>query len=139
MSIININGKTYDAGDVIIAMFGSIDYEVTQISYKISQAHTANNSLGSNYPTSYSMGKVAMEGQITMRLPSISALEKAAGGNLLRVKPFDINVSYVNDDNEPINDTLRCKFTSQGRDVGGDEDLKFQFDLFVLGISFNNL
>lgn len=139
MAIINVNGKTYDSGDVIIAMFGSIGYEVTAISYSKAQVHTANHSLGSNEATSYSMGKISNEGSITIRTASASSIEKAAGGDLLKIKPFPINVSYINDDNEPINDTLTAKFTKQGRDVGGDDDLKYQYDLFVLSIDFNNL
>lgn len=137
MALISVNGKTYDSGDVMIAMFGSIDYEVTQIAYSKSQEHTHNYSLGSNDPSSYSAGKVKPEGSITLRIPSAGAIEKAAGGDLLRIKPFPIIVSYINDDNEPIVDKVVAKFAKQGRDVGGDSDLKYQYDLFVLKVDFN--
>ena len=139
MAIINVNGKTFDSGDVVIAMLNSIDYEVTAISYKKTQEHTHNYSLGTNDPTSYSMGKVKPEGSLTLRLPSISAIEKAAGGNLLKVKPFKAIVSYINDDNEPIVDIVTWKFQSQGREVDGGEDLKYQFDMFTTDVKFNNV
>jgi hypothetical protein len=138
MSVINKNGKAYDSGDVIIAMFGRIDYEVTEITYNTEQEHQPNYSLGSNKKTSYSMGKINETATITLRQASGSSIEKAVGGNLLAIKPFDINVSYVSEDNELINDTLTVKFQNQGREVGGDMDLKKQYTLFVMDIQFNN-
>lgn len=139
MSLIKRNGKAYDSGDVYIAIFGRIDYEVTELTYNTEQEHQANHSLGSNKMTSYSMGKVTNTGTITLRMASSSILEKAVGGNLLAIKPFHINVTCVNDDNDIVNDTLLVKFQNQGRDVGGDMDLKKQFTLFVLDIDFNNV
>ena len=47
MAVISRGGKTFDNGDVQIAMLGSIDYEVTKISYSTEQDHTANYALGS--------------------------------------------------------------------------------------------
>lgn len=138
MSVINRNGKAYDSGDVHIAMFGRLDYEVTEITYGTDQEHQANHSLGTNRQTSYSMGKVTHNATMTLRLSSGSAIEKAVGGNLLAIKPFDINVTLVNEDNDIINDTLTVKFQNQGREVGGDMDLKKQYTLFVLDIKYNN-
>jgi hypothetical protein len=132
------NGKAYDSGDVQVALFGRMDYEVTEISYDTDQEHQHNYSLGSNKQTSWSMGKIANTGTMTMRLASVSIIEKAAGGNLLAIKPFEINVSFVNEDNDIINDTLLCKFQNQGRDVGGDMDLKKQFKLFIIDADYNN-
>lgn len=138
MSVVNRNGKAYDSGDVVIALFGRIDLEVTEITYGSEQEHQPNYSLGSNEMTSYSMGKISNTGTITLRLASASAIEKAVGGNLLKIKPFPINVTYVNEDNDIINDTVIAKFQSQGREVGGDQDLKKQFTLFVTDIKYNN-
>lgn len=138
MRIMN-NGKAYDSGDVQIALFGRIDWEVTGINYSTEQEHQPNHSLGSNRQTSFSMGKVSHTGDITIRLASASAIEKAAGGSILNIKPFPINVTYVNDDNDIINDTILAKFQSQGREVGGDMDLKKQYTLFILDIDYNNI
>ncbi len=138
MTVIRKNGKAYDGGDVQIAMFGSLSYEVTEITYNTEQEHQKNHSLGSNKGSSYSMGKIDDTATITMRLASISAIEKAAGGRLLKIKPFEINVTFVNEDNDIINDTLLVKFQNQGRDVPNEMDLKKQFTLFVLDIDYNN-
>ncbi len=138
MSTVRKNGRAYDAGDVVISMFASVGYEVTDISYGTEQEHQLNHSLGSNKPTSYSKGKITHQNSITMRLASISSIEKAAGGSLLDIKPFEINVTFINDNNDIINDTLLVKFKSQGREVPSEMDLKYQFELFVLDIDYNN-
>jgi len=138
MPVINRNGKAYDSGDVVVTMFGRNDYEITEISYSTEQEHQPNHSLGSNDSTSYSMGKKTNSATITFRLASMSIIEKAAGGNILRIKPFTINVTILNEDNDIINDTIVAKFQSQGRDISGDMDLKKQCTLFVLSINFNN-
>lgn len=139
MALINRNGKSYDSGDVKIAMFGSLEYEVTEITYGTEQQHQPNFALGSNKASSWSMGQITNTGTMTLRLKSASAIEKAAGGDLLKIKPFDINVSFVNEESDIINDTITAKFQSQGREVGGDMDLKKQYTLFVLDIQYNNV
>jgi len=139
MSLIKRNGQAFDAGDVNVTLFGRLDWEVTEITYNTEQEHQANHSLGSNKQTSFSMGKVTHTASMTMRLASASAIEKAAGGNLLQVKPFPINVTFVNESNDIVNDTLLVKFQSQGREVGGDMDLKKQYTLFVIDIDYNNV
>jgi hypothetical protein len=55
MSRIIRNGKAFDGGDVQIAMFGSLDYEVTEIRYNTEQEHQMNHALGSNKGSSWSM------------------------------------------------------------------------------------
>lgn len=139
MSRIIRNGKAYDGGDVKISMFGSMDYEVTEMRYNTEQEHQMNHSLGSNKGTSWSMGKIENNGSVTIRLASTSAIEKAAGGNLLKIKPFDINVTFTNEYNDIINDTVLVKFTDQGRDVDGGMDIKKQFPLFVIDVDYNNV
>lgn len=139
MSLIKKNGEAFDSGDVQIAMFGSIGYEVTEITYNTEQEHQKNFALGSNKASSWSKGKIDDSATMTLRLASAGAIEKAARGDLLAVKPFTINVTYVNASNDIINDTLTVKFMNQGREVGGDMDLKKQFNLFVISIVYNNV
>ena len=112
MAVISRGGKTFDNGDVQIAMLGSIDYEVTKISYETEQDHTANYALGSNEPSSYSMGKKKHKCTLGLRLRSISEIEKAAGGNLLAIKPFNIVVTFVDEENEIIVDVIVANLPS---------------------------
>jgi len=138
MAVVKRNGKSYGEADVQVAMLGSLSWEVTALEYGVEQDHSLNYSFGSNKGTSWSSGKITPKASITIRLASASAIEKAAGGNLLSIKPFTINATYVNEYNDIINDTLTVKFKSQGRNVSGD-DIKQQFDLFAIDIDFNNV
>lgn len=63
----------------------------------------------------------------------------AAGGNLLAIKPFDIIVVFVDDENEIITDVVKVKFQEQGRTLDADsgDDIVKEFDMFCLDIQFN--
>lgn len=137
MSTITKNGKSYASADVQVSMFGSIDYEVTKLSYSVSQSNTANYSLGSASPTSYSMGKKTYTAEMTIAVKSLARIEKAAGGDLLSIKPFPIVVTYVDDENEIIKDTLLVKFAKQGKSAELDKDVETSIELFCLDIKFN--
>lgn len=135
--IISRNGKAFGDADVQISIFGSIDYEVTKLEYSVEQTHEANYSVGSDNPTSYRKGRKTYNCTLGLRLKSVSAIEKAAGGSLLEIKPFPIVVNYVDDENEMITDIITAKFTEQGRSVGDDDDLKREFKMFCTNIQFN--
>lgn len=138
MSIIVKNGKTIGPGDVQVSVFGDLNLEVTKIAYGVKQSHKPNYSLGSVTPTSYSVGKKEFACTLGLRFASICTLEKAAGGSLLDIKPFNIVVTYVNEENEIITDRVLVKFTDQGRDISQDsEDNVKEFEMFCLGIEFN--
>jgi hypothetical protein len=131
------NGKAYDSGDVSVSFFGYVEDEFSEITYGTEQEHQLNHSLNNN-ATSYSMGKKTHSGSISLYMAAARRLEKASNNDLLSIKPFDINVTYVNDDNEIVNDTVTCKFMSQGREVTGEMGLKRSYELLVLGIKFGS-
>jgi hypothetical protein len=139
MPTIRKNGKQYDSGDVTVSIFGQLFDEVTEIGYSTEQEHQKNFSLN-NKATSWSKGKINDSGSIGLYMTEARRLEKAAGPGkmLMDIKPFDINVSFVNDDNEIVNDTIVCKFTTQGREVNGDMGLKMVYELFVLEVKYGN-
>ena len=83
------------------------------------------------------MGKKKHKCTLGLRLRSISEIEKAAGGNLLAIKPFNIVVTFVDEENEIIVDVIKCKFQSQGREVGDKDDIKREFEMFVTKIDYN--
>lgn len=121
MPVIRRNGKAYDSGDVTVVIAG-IPTDVVEISYNTSQEHQKNYTL-KNRATSYSVGKIDDTCTITFMLHDIVIIEKANGGNILSIKPFYINVTFVNEDNLIVNDTILAKFQTQGRDVTGIWDL----------------
>ncbi|MGB1294864.1 MAG: hypothetical protein ACPG6V_05240 [Flavobacteriales bacterium] len=136
MSRVIKNNKAYDSGDVDTFING-VPIDVNEITYGTEQEHQVNHSLA-NDATSWSKGKITHTGSITLMMQDVVPLEKAAKGSLLNLKPFDINVSFINEYNVPVNDTLTVKFKNQGRDVTGDMGLNKQYELFVLGIDYNN-
>ena len=137
MANITKNGKSYAFADVQISMFGSIDYEITKLSYDVTQANNANYSLGSASPTSYSLGKKEYKAEMTIAAKSLAKIEKACGGDLLSIKPFPIVVSYVDDENEMITDTLLVSFSKQGKSAELEKDVETTVELFCLDIKFN--
>lgn len=137
MAGVRKNGKAYDSGDVLVNMFGIQEDEVAAISYSTEQEHQVNHSLA-NRGTSWSMGRISDQGRITLYMNAARKIEKKVDGDLLKAAPFDINVTFVNEFNEIVNDTVTCKFRSQGREVTGEMGLKYEYDLFVLGVSYNN-
>lgn len=137
MSTIRKNGKAYDSGDVIVTIDGVVTDEVKEITYGTEQEHQENHSLA-NQATSWSAGKITNTASITLYMTAVVPIERRYNGNLLKARPFDIQVSYVNEYNEIINDTLTVKFKSQGREVTGDMGLAKQFELFTLGIKYQS-
>lgn len=137
MAGIRKNGKAYDSGDVLVNIFGQQEDEVASIEYNTTQEHQKNRSLA-NEPTSWSMGGIDRTARITLHMNAARKIESASGGDLLKIKPFDINVSFVNEFNVLVNDTITCKFQSQGRTVTGQMGLTQEYELFVLGIDYNN-
>jgi hypothetical protein len=137
-TIVTSCGKEMSGADVHVAMFGTVDYEITKLSYDMSQEHTASHSLGSNDATSYSMGKKTYSCTLGLRGKSIDAIEKACKCKLVDIKPFSIIVNALNDENESITDRIICKFADQGREYdSSSNDNKREFKMFVLRIDFN--
>lgn len=137
MAGVRKNGKAYDSGDVLVNLFGQQEDEVAEIEYSTEQEHQVNYSLA-NRGTSWSMGRISDTARIVLHMNAARKIEKASGGNLLNVAPFDINITFVNEFNELVNDTVTCKFMNQGRSVTGEMGLKYEYLLFVLGVDYNN-
>lgn len=137
MSKVIKNKKAYDSGDVNTFING-IPIDIKAISYSSEQEHQLNHTLH-NDASSWSLGKKTYSGSITLMMEDAVVLEDAAGGDLLAIKPFDINITYINKYNKIINDSVTAKFMKQGREVTGDMGLEMQYDLFVMNVEYNNL
>jgi hypothetical protein len=136
MATIIKNKKAYDSGDVSVFING-VPINISEISYETEQEHQLNYTL-KDEPTSWSRGKKSYSASVTLFMEDVLPLEEAVKGDLLSIKPFPINVTFVNEYNKLVNDTIVAKFQKQGREVSGDMGLSKQYDLFVLGIEFNN-
>ena len=133
------DGKAYDGGDATVFALGQMWEEVVEIDYNTTQEHQKNFTLGSRRATSWSQGKIEDTGSITMMMNQAVSLENACNGGLLNIKPFPINVTFVDGYNQIVNDTILAKFQSQGRTVNTEMGLSKQYELFVLEVTYNRV
>ncbi len=143
MPTITKNGRSYDGGDVKINMLGIFDIYADGIDYSTKQEHQNNYGL-SRKPRSWSKGKIEYEGKITLMMEDMVAIQTAlpSGQSILDIDPFRIIVFYEpNIDGQsieqPVVDTIFCKFKSTGRKVGNEMGLKNEYELHVLDIKEN--
>lgn len=136
MTTIVRNRKTYDSGDAT-AFINGVEILLTKITYNNEQEHQLNYSIGSNYPTSWSNGKISPSCSIGLAMHDSAELERAAGGSLLKLKPFTITVQFVNEYNDIIVDEIIAKFQTEGREVSGEMSLAMDYDLFTLAMNLN--
>lgn len=136
MAEIRRSGKAYDSADAEFVIDGELYDEVTEITYGNEQEHQLNYGLASK-ARSWSAGKITPSASITLMMADSVRLERRGGGSLLNLPPITINVSFVNEYNEIVNDTIVAKFQSEGREVTGDMGLKKQYDLFAISVDLN--
>lgn len=130
------NNKAFDSIDVTPFING-LPTELVELSYNTTQEHQRNHTLSAD-GTSWSKGKKEHTCNATWMAHDIAPIELAAGGDLLSIKPFYLNVLIENEYNVPMLDTLLVKFQDQGREVTGDMGLNKQYELFVLDAKYNN-
>jgi hypothetical protein len=138
MATVRKNGKAYDSGDVVITLEGTPYDGFKEISYSSKQEHQLNYTLGNNEASSWSEGKVEHSASVTMYMELIHQLSLVYGKNPLKWPPLTFNVTFVNDYNDIINDTVLAKVQSMGREVTGEMGLATQFELFALGNDYDN-
>ncbi len=139
MAVANVNDRAYDKADVVITLLGDIPAEVSEVSYGKEVDHQLNYGMRRK-PTSWSMGKESYNGSLTLAMREIVKLEDAivvGEKDLIRIQPFDIFVTYVNEYQKVVTDKVTAKFKNHGREVTDDMGLSKQFELFVLDVVFN--
>ncbi len=137
MTMLRRLGEVYSAGDVIVTLAGMFDVNPSAIEYNSKYAHEYQRGI-KREPRGWRMGAKEMDGKITLPLDVISEIEKAAPkGEIARIRPFPINVTFANTDNEMIHDVVIAKFTGNGRNITQDGELEKELELFVLDVKFN--
>lgn len=135
MATINRNGKAYDSADVE-AFINGVPIEVTSLTYGNEQEHQLNFTLGST-ASSWSMGKITPSCSMGLMMHDVTPLELASGGSLLKVRPFDLVVTFTNEYNIIVTDHLVVKFQNEGREVTGEMGLKKEYTMFALSVQLN--
>lgn len=138
-TLIERYGKLYTGGDVKVRMLNRTIDGITKITYGDTQEKS--NVHGMNrLPVGRIRGKVDFQASITLKAFEVDALEAAAPGGLIRnIRPFDIGVSYL-DENENIikHDVLSfVEFTGASRDVNANDEIEIELELVVGNITPN--
>jgi hypothetical protein len=130
-------GEAYSSGDVIVTVAGMRDVNPDAVSYGYSYAHATQQGIRRN-PRAWRMGPKTNEGSITLPIDVAAEFEKIAPNHdLALIRPFPVNVVFLNAENEMIRDLVIAKFTGNKRNVGADEDITNEYELFVLDIQLN--
>lgn len=135
MSRIKRMGEVYSAGDVKVTVAGIYDFDPTALSYGYKYEHTAQYGL-KRKARGYRIGKQENEASMTLPLDIVAELEKRFG-DIALIRPFPVNVTFANFDNEMIHDIIWMKFTGNKRDITNDGELENEFEMFVLDIKLN--
>jgi hypothetical protein len=130
-------GEVYSSGDVVVTVAGMRDVNPSAIEYGYSYAHEYQRGIR-RAPRGWRMGAKEFEGSITLPLDVVAEFEKIAPvGDVARIRPFPINVVYLNTENEMIRDLVVAKFQGNKRSVSNDGELENQYDLFILDVQLN--
>lgn len=137
MGIIRRMGEVYSAGDVVVTLAGLYDVNPSVIEYNYKYAHEYQRGIKRD-PRGWRMGAKEMDAKVTLPLDVVSIIEGAAPkGDIAKIRPFPINISFANTENEMIHDVVFAKFQGNGRNVTADGELEKEFELFVLDIKLN--
>ena len=135
MSRIKRMGEVYSAGDVKATVAGIYDFDPSAISYGYKYEHVAQYGL-KRKPRGWRMGKIEYEHSMTLALDIVADLEKKFG-DIALIRPFPVNITFANFENEMIHDLVWAKFTGNKRDVTNDGELENEFEMFVLDMKLN--
>lgn len=100
-----INGNLYDWESVEIQLPNGVVVGMTEIAYNDERTVEGRYGKGGK-PRAYGRKNYKAAGSGTMDKDEFERLRKALGGKIYRAKPFPIMVSYANDDQPTITDTL---------------------------------
>lgn len=128
-------GEMYSAGDAKVTVAGVYDFDPVSIMYGYKYEHTLQYGLKRN-ARGWRMGKKENEGSITLDLDVVSDLERMFG-DIALIRPFPINVTFANHENEMIHDVIWAKFQGNKREVTNDGELQNEYELLVLDIKLN--
>lgn len=126
--------------DIDAMIAGDMPTEIKEITYKKTVAKQNNYGKGSE-PTSRSRGNKEYEGNIIMSMAEVVALRKAAGPGKdeTDIAPFDIPVTYTNESNGIVIDTIRGVEFLEAVGGGAQNDLEILHEMPIIfsKIDFN--
>lgn len=137
MSRVRRMGEVYSSGDVVVTLAGLFDANPSAIEYGYEYAHEYAKGI-KREPRGWRMGGKEMTSKITLPLDVVAEFEKVApNGDLAKIRPFPINITFANEENELIHDLVIAKFKGNKRSVTNDGELENEYDLFTLDVQLN--
>lgn len=139
-----VNGRVYDWESITANMPHGPLVEIGSIEYSAELEKSLSYGRGSK-ARGYGVGKAKSEAKVSLKREEFNRLvehARARGVPLLRLPPFPITVSYANEGDRTITDTIRgaviTKVGNQGSE--GDSELKVDLDLLVVnGIDYDGV
>lgn len=132
-----INGREYGWGDIVMNIGGVPITGIRAIKYEEEQEKEDIYGAGRN-PVSRGYGRVKCSGSITLLSGTVMALKvKAKNGQLHRIAPFTITVSYQPDNQPMVTHILKnCEFKKTTFDwKEGDMSKEVELELIVSHIT----
>lgn len=129
-----INGRRYAWEDITINLPHGIAVDIEEISYEDERKVSRTYGRGSR-AQGYSRGNYTAKGSLTMLREEYERMAAQMEGGKYNGDPFPITVSYANDGEDTVTDTLEdCVFANWK--TGGkqdDEKVTIQMDFEILG------
>lgn len=125
-----INGRAYDFTQIVVKILGAPVVSVSAINYTEEQSKENNYGAGTR-PVSRGQGAINPTASIDISMNDVEAIRDVApDGSLLKLDPFDIEVSFLNAQKVVTHVIKNCEFTTDGVETSQDDkDVKRTFDL----------
>lgn len=129
-----INGNLYDWESVEIQLPGGVAVGVEEISYSDERPVEPRYGKGST-PRGFGRKNYKASGSLTLDKDEFERLRTALGGSVYNTAPFPLVVSYANDDQAAVTDTLPDVMITKQDTSAKQEDEnagQMKFDVVIL-------
>lgn len=138
---IKLQGRFLNWGDITLQLLDNTLIDGTEIDY--SDEMGVNRSQGQGRGTrGYSQGQYTGSGSVGMRREAYNRLEAkaSAAGGFYNIKPFPITITYRDENDQVVTDTLtHCKFKKRDfKAAEKDEFLDVKLEFEILGEILTN-
>lgn len=132
-----VNGRAYDFTQIVVKIFGANVSSVSAINYTEEQSKENNYGAGTR-PVSRGHGAITASASITLSMNDVEAIRDVApDGSLLKLPPFDIEVSFLNAQKVVTHVIKNCEFTDDGVETSQDDkDVKKSHNLIPSHIKY---
>lgn len=132
-----VNGKRYSWEDVTVHLPSGVAIDISKIEYSDEKDHRAIYGKGS-MPRGRGAGNYKAEGKVTLlreEFERVLAYARQRGRAFYQLRPFEITVSYANEDEATVTDVLHeCLFVKRSTSADqGAEKVEVELDLAIFG------